>query len=274
MQANINEVKAGSVFYSLTLTGNYSFVQTSVGRRMVVEAKCICGNIKNYPLRFLKTGNTKSCGCVRKEKLIASKITHNLSKHPLYSVYQDMNRRCYDDKCEAYKNYGGRGITVCEEWKESVKTFVDWGMENGYKKGLELDRERVNGNYEPTNCRFVTRAINNSNTRRVIRVTAFGKTKTVADWTRDGRCSISEKALAARVRSGKWGIEDAITFGANENVVLNRFKSTSVILNAFGEEKSMVEWSRDERSKVGYSGLKKRLKQGWSIEKAISFPKQ
>jgi hypothetical protein len=94
MQSKINEIEKGVKFNSLTLTGNHSFVITKEGRRLVVEAECECGNTKNYPYRFLTSGNTKSCGCVRKRKLLESKVTHHLSKHPLYSVYQDMKKRC------------------------------------------------------------------------------------------------------------------------------------------------------------------------------------
>ncbi len=208
MKPKTDQVIAGKAYNSLVLTGNYSFVQTKEGRRMVVEARCKCGIVKNYPFRFLKTGNTKSCGCVRAE----SNSTHSLSKHPLYSVYQDMRRRCYDSGCASFKYYGARGI-ICK-W-EDVKSFCDWGMANGYKKGLEIDRINNDGNYEPSNCRFITRSVGNTNTRRTKRVTAFGETKVVAEWVRDARCSISERSLMDRLRNGKWDIEKAITYPPN-----------------------------------------------------------
>jgi len=273
MQAKTNEIVSGVVYNALTLTGNCSFVQTSVGRRMVVEAQCKCGVIKNYPLRFLKTGNTKSCGCVRREKLLASKVTHNLSKHPLYSVYQDMKRRCYDEKCEAFKNYGARGIKVCDDWLINVKAFCDWGMANGYQKGVALDRKETNGNYEPSNCRFVTQAVNNANTRRVKRITAFGETKCAAEWARDERCKVSASALSDRISSKRWKAEDAITSSSNErHSEICRVSKSARLETAFGERKSLIDWSEDKRCAVGYSGLKNRLFRGWNIEKAISFP--
>ena len=273
MQAKTNEIVTGAVYNSLTLTGTYSFVQTSVGRRMVVEAKCKCGVIKNYPLRFLQTGNTKSCGCVRREKMLASKTTHNLSKHPLYSVYQDMKRRCYDEKCVSFKYYGAREIKVCDEWLNDVKVFCDWGMANGYQKGVALDRKETNGNYEPSNCRFVTQAVNNTNTRRVTKITAFGETKCASEWSRDERCTISENALLDRVKSKKWKVEDAITFPPNErHREICRSSKSAKIVAAFGERKSVIAWSEDERCTVGYSGLKDRLNMGWDAEKAISSP--
>lgn len=268
MKSAKNEVIKGATYYNLTLTGNVSFVIQDCGRRMVVEAKCTCGVVKYYPFRYLKTGNTKSCGCQRRENLLKSKVTHNLSHHPLYSVYQDMQARCYNYKSLSYKNYGGRGI-ICI-W-ENVTEFCKWGDANGYKKGLEIDRINNDGNYEPSNCRFVTRAINNTNTRRVIRLTAFGETKIISEWCRDSRCSISEKTLAYRLKNNYWSTEDAITQPANSNKIeTSRLSKSARILEAFGESKSIIEWSEDIRCKVSYSGLKGRLKRGWSIEKSIS----
>lgn len=268
MKAKTDEIVKGQVFNCLTLTGNYKFVESKSGRRLVVEAVCKCGVVKFYPLRYLKTGNTKSCGCERERKLRESKITHNLSKHPLYSVYQDIQHRCYNPKCKAYKDYGARGI-ICE-WT-NVKDFCEWGDANGYKKGLEIDRENNDGNYSPENCRFVTRAVGNTNTRRTSKIHAFGETKTIAEWTRDERCCISEHALADRIKSGKWTIEDAITKPSNEKKKeLCRSSKSAKMVEAFGEKKSLIEWSEDVRCKVGYSGLKKRIQKGWNPEKAIS----
>lgn len=215
MQNKSTEIIAGEVFYDLTLTGNVSFMDTKEGKRMYVEAKCICGVIKSYPLRYLKTGNTKSCGCVRRRKIIEATTTHGYTNHPLYSVYQDMKRRCYDSKCQSYKDYGGRGIKVCDEWLDDVKSFCDWGMVNGYQKGLELDKINNYKNYEPSNCRFVTRAKGNVNMRRVKQILAFGESKCIAEWTIDNRCTISPQALKNRLIGG-WDAEKAIVTPSNK----------------------------------------------------------
>lgn len=268
MKSNSDQVIKGAVYFSLTLTGNYSFIQTDVGRRMVVEAECKCGVIKNYPLRYLKSGNTKSCGCERRENLLQSKLKHGLSKHPLYTVYQDIQRRCYNEKCGAFKDYGARGI-VCK-WQD-LKTFIDWGMANGYKEGLEIDRKDVNGNYCPENCRFVTRAIGNTNTRRTRQISAFGESKTAAEWSRDERCLVSEKTISERIKSGKWSAEDAITKPSNDRKKETcRSSNSARMITAFGETKSIISWSEDKRCKVGYNGLKKRLYKGMEPETAIS----
>lgn len=273
MKSKSDEIKKGATFNSLTLTGNFSFIVTKEGRRLVVEAMCKCGVIKNYPYRYLVSGNTKSCGCVRRENILASKVTHALSKHPLYSVYQDMKRRCYDKKDGSYKNYGGRGISVCDEWVNDIHSFVNWGMDNGYEKGLELDRENNDGNYEPLNCRFITRDVGNRNTRKNIHITAFGETKTISEWARDSRCSVTESTLGTRIKNGKWEIEDAITVpGKSKMKELFRKSKSARIISAFGEEKSVIEWSEDKRCTVGYSAIKNRLRLGWDYEKAISTP--
>ena len=90
---------------------------------------------------------------------------HGLSKHPLYFAWQDMKQRCYNKNRRQYKHWGGRGITVCNEWLHDFKVFYNWSIENGYKKGLQIDRIDNDGNYEPNNCHFVSQAENNRNSR-------------------------------------------------------------------------------------------------------------
>jgi len=90
---------------------------------------------------------------------------HGYSYHTLYNVWNNMKQRCYNKNNSYYQNYGGRGITVCDEWKNSAKVFIDWALDNGWKKGLGLDRRNNNGNYHPDNCRFITHIENNHNVR-------------------------------------------------------------------------------------------------------------
>jgi hypothetical protein len=92
-------------------------------------------------------------------------IWHGMSKHRLYIIYSGMLARCYNVKHVHYKDYGGRGITVCSEWRQDRKKFFSWALEHGYKDNLQLDRINCNGNYSPDNCRFVTNLVNQNNRR-------------------------------------------------------------------------------------------------------------
>lgn len=160
---------------------------------------CICGKEKILIITAVKTLQTTTCGCGRRR--------HNLSKHPLYMVWYDMNIRCYDESCKSYSNYGGRGISVCAEWQKDVLLFYHWAIANGYKKGLKLDRKENSGNYSPENCRFVTIEVNNRNTRRNFYITHCGATKSAAEWAVEK--GIKSHTLIKRIKSG-WPIEMAL----------------------------------------------------------------
>ena len=130
--------------------------------------KCDCGNMKVIKGRSLQSGATKSCGCLHDEKaaerMRALATKHGLNKHPLERVYSAMHRRCECPKDKAYKNYGARGIYVCDEWNNYV-TFYEWAMQNGYARGLAIDRRDNDGPYAPWNCMWVTPLENAQNTR-------------------------------------------------------------------------------------------------------------
>lgn len=134
--------------------------------------RCECGIEKRIRIDSVKSGHVKSCGCYGKyiwKKVTTDRnTTHGLSKHDLYKRWLKIKSRCLKKNDKRYKDYGGRGITVCKEWTNSFISFYDLAITNGYEPNLAIDRKNNNGNYEPSNCRFVTDTVNSNNTRRNI----------------------------------------------------------------------------------------------------------
>ena len=127
------------------------------------KCQCDCGNTKEISESNLCSGKTKSCGCLRVPPLVTK---HNGSNEKLYGIWTAMKQRCQNKNDRNYFRYGGRGISVCDEWSNNYGAFREWCYEHGYKEGLELDREDNNGDYTPENCRFVTHRENLLNTHR------------------------------------------------------------------------------------------------------------
>lgn len=178
--------------------------------------KCKCGNKGRCLLTAIMQRKQKSCGCL-KAKLASERMKeynkdgHGLSDHRLYRIWANMKTRCSNPNTHHYKDYGGRGITICDKWKNDFKSFYDWAMENGYEEGLSIDRINNDGNYEPNNCRWATNQEQANNKRNSIKkeITAFGETKTVQEWSKDSRCSVNVGAILYRIGAG-WDAEFAI----------------------------------------------------------------
>lgn len=126
---------------------------------------CFCGKEFETLLSSVKNKLTQSCGCYSKFNSENNHLKHGEAKSRLNNIRVKLKQRCLNSKCKDYKNYGGRGITVYEEWKNSYETFRDWALKTGYRETLELDRIDVNGNYEPSNCRWVNESIQRINQR-------------------------------------------------------------------------------------------------------------
>lgn len=128
-----------------------------------INCQCDCGAFKTVALNNLRNGHTQSCECLHIERIKTEKTTHGLSKHNLYKKLYQMKKRCYSPSNDHYHRYGGRGIKICDEWLKDFQTFYNWAMANGWEEGLEIDRKDNNGNYEPSNCRFITSQENKRN---------------------------------------------------------------------------------------------------------------
>ena len=122
--------------------------------------RCYCGNEFETTIARVKSGHTKSCGCYKNLANIKRLTKHGLYCHPLYNIWCAMKRRCYGTKTSRYYRYGGRGIKICDGWKNNFLAFYNWSINNGWKKGLTIDRIDNDGNYEPENCQWLTKSEN------------------------------------------------------------------------------------------------------------------
>jgi hypothetical protein len=157
---------------------------------------CDCGNYKIVSSKCLYNKATGSCGCLTKKPKNYHK-THGLSKTKLYHIWGSMKRRCEKPKDKAYYNYGFRGIKVCDEWHD-FNNFYEWCIQNGYSEGLSLDRINNNGNYEPNNCRWVDRKVQNNNTRANVIIEVNSERHTLSEWSK--LLNVSYDLLHSRVR--------------------------------------------------------------------------
>lgn len=167
--------------------------------------KCNCGAEIAVSGWSLKSGNTKSCGCLKLEH--PSRLSHGAWGTRLYRIYKNMKRRCSDVNAPEYKHYGGRGITVCDEWMNSFEAFRDWALANGYhdtcnRAEYTIDRIDVNGNYEPSNCRWASQTVQMRNTRRTRYATCDGVTKSIGEWAEE--LSMPYNTVYDKARRNNW----------------------------------------------------------------------
>lgn len=199
--------------------------EIDTARRPRWLCKCDCGAYKVVSSVHLKNGSTKSCGCLRREEVskrsteIARRIgknnkTHGMRNTRLYHIWCGIKRRCLNPNAKPYDNYGGRGITICDEWKNDFMNFYNWAMANGYQENLTIDRKDNDGNYEPSNCRWASYEEQANNRRKA------------------------------------------------------KYSNRTHCIEFNGEIHSLMEWS--EITGINYGTLQKRIKLGWTIEKALT----
>lgn len=157
------------------------------GNNVIWLCRCDCGNyVKVSTSEFRNGAHTVSCGCYRNALLSEKSKTHGHSKERLYTIWINMRRRCYDPNAKGYKNYGGRGIQVCERFND-YEYFREWAIGSGYDEfaktgACTIDRIDGNGDYSPENCRWVSMKFQQNNKRNNVRLTHNGETKTASQW--------------------------------------------------------------------------------------------
>jgi hypothetical protein len=184
------------------------------------NCRCDCGNTTIADTHDLRRGHKRSCGCLKidmaiefgksKGKPIKSHYLSPSGKYRntrLYNIWGHMKKRCDNSKSANYKYYGGRGIKVCAGWLD-YQVFAKWAYQNGYNDNLSIDRIDVNGNYEPSNCQWVTMKEQQNNRRNNHLVTFNGETLTISEWS--DRFKIDLKLVYGRLAEG-WDIQRALT---------------------------------------------------------------
>lgn len=213
--------------------------------------RCDCGNEVRTYAGYLKSGNTKSCGCLHKESV----TKHGFRHLPEYNIWRGMIDRCYNEKNQHYSRYGGRGILICDEWKESFEAFyADMGSRPSDEHSI--DREDNDKGYSKDNCRWTTQDVQTRNRENNVYYELNGERKLLGDWCRDLNLNIV--AVTNRIYRG-WSFEEAI------NIPIRQNQKTLYGYN--GEIKSLSDWCRELGLK--YTTVWARLSNGIAFEDAI-----
>jgi len=189
---------------------------------------------------------------------------HGMSQTRLYTEWRMMINRCRYPSHKSYADYGGRGIKVCAEWQD-FPTYKDWALSHGYSDELTLDRIDVNGNYEPSNCRFVDMITQCNNRRSNQYYTYKGESLTLSQWAR--RCNISRACLWNRINLCGMSMEEALTRELHTKRGSNHFQK---LITFQGVTLNQKQWA--EKLGITPTSLMRRLR-NWNIEKALTEPK-
>lgn len=199
-----DEELIGKRYGQLTIIGT-SDKSSRYGHRYVV-CRCDCGTVKEIALFHLTGGASKSCGCGISKAIIKRCTTHGDSGKRLYAIWRGIKNRCLNPNENCYPSYGGRGISICPEWMD-YSIFKEWALNNGYQEDLTIDRIDVNGNYTPSNCRWIPFILQarNKRTNKIIEIN--GEKKLMIDWVKES--PVYPSTVYDRIHKG-WSIEDAL----------------------------------------------------------------
>lgn len=202
----------GMVFGRLTVTKNTELRKSG----LYWECVCECGEKKFISSAKLRNGNTRSCRCLNTELVIKRTVTHGLSSHPIYKLWVKIKERCNNSNASNYHMYGGRGVVMCKEWENNFMSFYNWCIENGWKKGLQIDKDIKAIKlgipaliYSPKMCQFVTSKVNSYNKRTSKYIEYEGKNQTIAEWAVE--TGIKMGTLWYRLRKTNLSTKDILT---------------------------------------------------------------
>lgn len=250
---------AGQIFAHLTYLGEAPrHIKT---KRRLSWFRCTCGKVVDLQPNLVERGHTKSCGCMARFDMINANTKHGRcgKKDRTYKAWCSMNERCFTPTHQKWKDYGGRGITVCQRWRESFENFLaDMG---DMPPGKSLYRYPNNdGNYEPGNCRWATWPEQQNNRRSTRFIEFDGRRLSVTQWA--NHLGISMVTLSGRLKKG-WPLERALS-PEKRALRPKRFVEFN------GERLSISEWS--ERIGISVQALGTRLDSGWPVDKALTMP--
>lgn len=236
------------------------------GRKTYWECVCNCGNKKVVRTDSLKSGLIRSCGCLKKEqdevnfKDSKFKTTHGETKTPLYQTWLSMKQRCTDKNSKSFKYYGGRGIKVCDEWKKDYLSFKKWALNSGYSESLSIERINVNGNYEPSNCSWITVKKQAQNKQNTVWIEFNGESKPLVQWCEE--LGLDKGLVGNRYHKLNMRPPDLFKKGR----VLTK---TARFLTYQGKTQSLVEWAKEIGVKP--ATLSERVRRGMKPPK-LFFP--
>jgi hypothetical protein len=188
---------------------NYlTFIENIPGNSRKAKYLCICGTEKILFKSNVNQGYTKSCGCYNRKVVIERLTTHGLTNHPLNGVWYKMHDRCYNPNVKSFKDYGARGIFICEEWRDNFLAFYNWAIKNGWRKGLTIERIDNDKEYSPQNCKIDTRKAQANNRRSNTMLLFHGVEKTISQWANE--VNIRASVISCRLFDG-WSVEDALS---------------------------------------------------------------
>lgn len=202
------EISVGDKYGRLTVVREVEPKRSAGQVQRSVECRCECGVVKEYRFYSLRNGNTSSCGCLAREVAGSGSKTHGLSDTAEYGIWQGMLSRCDSSGSQANRNYGGRGIAVCDRWRSFESFYEDMGPRPSSKHSI--DRINNNGDYEPGNCRWATQKEQARNTRVNYLVEHNGEVKCVADWAE--QYGFRPSVLYIRLVKLGWTFEKSVSW--------------------------------------------------------------